>query len=57
MVRCHTVGPIEYYCGPFQISERYWKIAGSPGLSKDDPMDFELCANDIECSIQTVSND
>jgi hypothetical protein len=36
-VRCHSVGPIEYYCGPYQVSRRYWKQGKSPGSDPSDP--------------------
>ena len=35
-VRCHSVGPVEYYCGPYQLSRQYWIESGSPGKSDDN---------------------
>ena len=55
-VRCHSVGPIDYYCGPYQVSRRYWYEAGSPNKNPDNPFDFEDCVNDIYCAIRTVKN-
>jgi len=52
-VRCHSVGPVEYYCGPYQVSRRYWKLASSPG-NEGEPFDFEDCVNNIYCAIETV---
>lgn len=36
-VRCHSIGPVEYYCGPYQLSRQYWIESGSPGASSDNP--------------------
>ncbi|KAI1283700.1 Lysozyme 1 [Halotydeus destructor] len=55
-VRCHSEGPAEYYCGPYQFSQRYWLKAGAPGRDPSDPFDYEDCANDISCAITTVQN-
>lgn len=36
-VRCHSVGPVDYYCGPYQVSQRYWIEAGSPMADANNP--------------------
>ncbi len=37
-MRCHVEGPVDYYCGAFQISSNYWNDAGSPGSDQNDPL-------------------
>ncbi|XP_054167805.1 uncharacterized protein LOC128965175 [Oppia nitens] len=54
-VRCHVEGDTVYKCGPFQIDVNYWNDAGSPGADQRDPLDFESCMSDIQCSIETVN--
>ncbi|RWS30551.1 Destabilase-like protein [Leptotrombidium deliense] len=55
-VRCHTVATIEVVCGPFRITHNYWSKAGAPGSDPTNPFDFENCANNIHCAIQTVKS-
>lgn len=42
-VGCTTVGPVDYYCGPFRVSRTYWIKAGSPGYDDDDDDPFGEC--------------
>lgn len=56
-VRCRIIEPEHYICGPFRLSEAYWRLGGSlrpPGVTQGNPMEFELCAHDLQCALETV---
>lgn len=55
-LRCITRGSEEKYCGPFQLTEEYWNMAGSPNDASNNFNSFEDCANDIDCAVETVTN-
>lgn len=55
-LRCITRGSDEKYCGPFQLTEEYWQMAGSPGDSSNNFLSYEDCANDADCAVETVTN-
>lgn len=55
-LRCITRGSEEKYCGPFQLTEEYWNMAGSPDDSPNNFSSFEDCANDVDCAVTTVTN-
>lgn len=56
LLRCITRGADEKYCGPFQLTEEYWRKAGSPGEASNTILSFEDCANDADCAVETVTN-
>ncbi|UXI23168.1 uncharacterized protein NH340_JMT09111 [Sarcoptes scabiei] len=51
--RCRTIEPDKYLCGPFRLTEIYWKQINQSGKNSN-PFAFELCANDLQCSIKIV---
>lgn len=53
---CITRGSEEKYCGPFQLTEEYWQMAGSPDDSPTNFSSFEDCANEVDCASTTVTN-
>lgn len=56
-LRCITRGSEDKFCGPFQLTEEYWNMAGTPGdPSSSGFTSFEDCANDSECAVETVTN-
>lgn len=55
--RCRIIEPEHYLCGPFRLSEAYWRLGGSlrpPGVPPGHPMEFELCAHNVRCALETV---
>lgn len=56
LLRCITRGSEEKYCGPFQLTEEYWQMAGSPGDAANNFQSFEDCANEADCAVETVTN-
>lgn len=59
--RCRVIEPDKYLCGPFRLSESYWKLANNNSSSNrfhwfDYPLEFEHCAHDLQCSIRIVKN-
>ncbi|KAH9414425.1 hypothetical protein DERP_014446 [Dermatophagoides pteronyssinus] len=58
--RCRVIEPDKYLCGPFRLTESYWKLANNSSPYRyrwfDYPLDFEHCAHDLQCSIRTVKN-
>lgn len=56
LLRCITRGSEEKYCGPFQLTEEYWNMAGKPKDDNSNFQSFEDCANEVECAVETVTN-
>lgn len=55
--RCRIIEPDKYLCGPFRLSDHYWQLGGNmtpPHVWTGNPLSFELCANDLMCSLRTV---